>query len=235
MTTTQQNQIVKAKSTPQLPAALLEELNAEALAIKERLNAPTGDYITATRNKTFKMPGADNEAPSLRCIVIDWVSMNQWYPGRYDPNNIKPPACVALGPKPLEMKPFDGSPDKQHADCGTCPKNQWAKDGSGKECKNQFLLALLPVDDQEKGPIMLLKVSPTGLKWFEKYVRTVTSSGIPVPHPVSVITIISFDEKADYPSLRFATDGPNLDVGVGAARRKEAHERLMVAPSFAPK
>lgn len=224
--------VAKAKSVPQLAPALLEELSADVIAIKDKIGAPSGDFITVGRNKTFKMPGQDAEAPMLSCIVVNWVTVNQYYKGRYDPNNIKPPVCVALGQTPKGMKPFDASPEKQHDDCDSCPQNQWAKDGSGKACKNQRLLAVVPADDPENGPLMLLRVSPTGIKHFDKYVQEITESGAPVPHPVAVVTLIGFDPKVEYPTLRFKSDGPNPHIAAAAGRRKEALNRLLTPPEF---
>lgn len=228
--------IQKAKSQPQLPATMLEELNREALDIKERIGTPSGDRIAVNaRAKTFRLPGIDQEAPEITAVIVDWVSLNEYYEGQYDPKNIKPPVCVSLGVKEKELVPFSESPSVQHTDCATCKWNQWGSEGRGKKCKNQRLLAVLSPTDQDTGPMLLLKVSPTGVQYFDKYVSMVTNSGIQVPHPMSIITTLSFDPKSDYASMRFAVGEPNPHVEVAFRRRKEARERLLTPPSFAAK
>jgi hypothetical protein len=232
-TPTPSTSIQKAKIDLQLPADLKAEFAADALEIKNRLGQPSGDYIGISRNKTFVMPGTDEEAPMLRAVILDWVSVNQFYEGKYDAKNIRPPVCASIGVLVPEMKALPNSPKKQFDGlCEKCPQNQWGSDGSGKACKNQRLLAVLPVADQAEGPLMLVKVSPTGIKYFDKYAAMVANTNADVPHVVSMITTIYFDESADYSSLRFRAEGLNPDVVVAAGRRKEARQRLLVEPSF---
>jgi hypothetical protein len=234
-TPTPNTSIQKAKIDLQLPADLKAEFAADALDIKNRLGQPSGDYIGVGRNKTFVMPGTEEESPQLRAIILDWVSVNQFYEGKYDPKNIRPPVCASIGVLVPDMKPLASAPKKQFDGlCADCPQNQWGSDGSGKACKNQRLLALLPVNDQADGPLMLVKVSPTGIKYFDKYAAMVANTNPDVPHVVSMITAIYFDEAADYPSLRFRAESLNPDVVVAAGRRKEARQRLLVEPSFGP-
>lgn len=235
-TTTTTTAITKAKVTPNLPADLREELSADALSIKDRIGAPSGDFIGVTRDKTFRLPGIDKEAKELRAIVVDFVNFNQYYEGKFDPKNIKPPVCAALAIRQDELKPLDTAPKPQHEDCDSCPQNQWGSDGGkGRACKNQRLLALLPADNPEAGPLGLLKVSPTGIKHFDKYVNTIANSTLPVPHPIAFITRIYFDESADYASLRFEQDGINEQLEVSATRRKEARARLLTPPDMGGK
>lgn len=234
--TTTTTTITKAKVTPNLPADLREELSADALSIKDRIGAPSGDYIGVTRDKTFRLPGVDKEAKELRAIVVDWAAFNQFYEGKFDPKNIKPPVCASLGIVLKELKPLENAPKPQHAECETCPNNQWGSDGGkGRACKNQRLLAILPPDDPENGPLALLKVSPTGIKHFDKYVNTIANSTLPVPHPIAFITRIYFDENSDYASLRFEQDGMNEQLEISARRRKEARTRLLTPPDMGGK
>jgi hypothetical protein len=224
--------VARAKITPNLPLDLREELNSEALLIRDRIGTPSGDYIGVTKDKTFRLPGTDNEAEELRAVIVDWVSFNQFYEGKFDAKNIKPPVCAAIGVLVKDMKPFDTSPKKQFDNCEKCPKNQWPAGGSGsRECKNQRLLALL-VPGQPEGGLALLKVSPTGIRYFDKYVNTIANSNATVQHPIGVVTRITFDQNVDYSSLRFALDGVNEDIEAFAARRKEARTRLLTPPEM---
>jgi hypothetical protein len=230
--------VQRAKITPQLPAEMRDEIASEALAIKDQIGTPSGDNIAVTRDKTFRLPGSDAEAPEITAVIVDWVTYNQYYKGKFDPKNIQPPVCAALGKVIKEMIPIASAPQVQHSNCEECPKNQWGSDpqgGRGKACKNQRLLALLPPDNIAGGPLMLLKVSPMGLTNFDKYVAKFASSNSAVPHAISAVTRISFDQKAEYPLLVFAADGLNEDVEAAAARRKEARARLLTEPDMGPK
>lgn len=223
--------IALAKVTPNLPANYNEQLAAEALAMAKRIGSPGGDFIRTNKDKTFLLPDGQT-TPHLDAIVVDFVSLNQYYPGKYDPKDIKPPVCMAIGQIINEMKPFAQSPDKQNDVCHTCWANQWGTDGKGKACKNQRLLALLAPDMQLDGPLMLLKVAPTGTRFWDAHVaavRTLTDKP-----PMAVVTHIVFDQNVDYASLRFSIAGPNASLGEAFGRRAGALERLLAEPEFAP-
>lgn len=223
--------IQKAKAN--LPVSYNEELAAEALAMKARIGAPSGDLIRVNKDKTFSLPSGDT-APVLAGVVVSFVTMNQYYEGKYDAKNPVPPVCVAIGQEIKSLKPFGASPKIQNADCLTCWANQWKSDphGNGKACKNQRLLAILAPNLQEDGPLMLLKISPTGTRFWDAYVNTVLT--LTDGPPIKVITEIFFDEREEYASLRFKVQGLNDNIGPAFARRGQALDRLMREPDFAP-
>jgi hypothetical protein len=230
--------VARAKLNPQLPASLKEEFSREALAIKDAIGAPSGDFIGCTKNKTFRLPGSGTEAPEITAIIVDWVTFNQYYPGAYNPKNLQPAVCASLGKVIKDLVPLDGVPDPQSEGCEGCPKNEWGSAGNGskgKACKNQRLLALLPPDNPAEGPLMLLKVAPTGIKNFDNYVSKFANSNGIVPHPISVVTRIKFDQSSEYSLLVFEADGVNNDLEAAAARRKEAQLRLLTPPDFGPR
>jgi hypothetical protein len=229
----------KAKLIPNLPADLKEELAAEAANIKERIGAPAGDYIGVDRNKSFRLPGSDQAGAVLEVVVIDFVAVHQYYPGKYNDKDIKPPVCMAVGHVVKDLKPFDNVPNPQDkldgkpGGCAACKQNQWKSDpgGNGKACKNQRMLAVVAPDDPT-GALMLLKVSPTGTKYWDAYASKIANSGGAVPHPMAVITRISFDPGVDYPSLRFEVAGLNPVMNECGGRRREARERLLAKPDL---
>jgi len=222
--------IQKARSTPNLPVNYDEELAAEALAMAKRIGAPSGDMIRINKDKTFSLPNGDS-SPILQVVVAGFVTMNQFYEGKYDSNNIKPPVCMALGQEIETMKPFKQSPKAQNDDCHTCWANQWGTDGKGKACKNQRLLAVLAPDLQAEGPLMLLKVSPTGTRFWDNYVAQVVKTQGAL---IKVVTEVICDAGADYASLRFRMLRPNEFWHDAFARRNLALERLLTEPEFAP-
>lgn len=229
---------VRAKVTPNLPVNYDEELAAEALKMRGRISAPSGDLIRVNKDKTFELPSGD-VTPTLDVIVAAFVSMNQMYEGKYDPKSPVPPVCMAIGTEIADMKPYPKAPKVQSKDgCAPCWANQWKSariGGNGKQCKNQKMLALLgtSAEMQGEGPLMILKVSPTGTRFWDNYVTQVLNE---VGALIKVVTRISFDPNPDveYPSMRFLMLEPNLEYKVAFGRRGPALERLLVEPDFAP-
>lgn len=226
----QSTAVAKAKITPNLPANYDEELAAEQLAMRARIGAPSGDVIRVNKDKTFTLPSGDT-APTLGVVVVSFATMNQYYKGKFDPKNVQPPVCMAIGTDLATMKPFDKVPEAQNKDCHTCWANQWGSDGKGKACKNQRVLALLAPQMQADGPLMVLKVSPTATRFWDSYVTQVMNQ---VGALIKVVTEISFDQGADYPSLRFRMAGLNEAWHDAFPRRSPALERLLAEPDFAP-
>lgn len=225
---------VAKKPAAQLPVSIADMIAAEIAAMAPKVSAPSGDIISCTKNKTFKLPdGRESDGP-LPAIIVDFVSANTFYEGKYDPKNPAAPVCFAIGSNIASMKPSNKSSDKQADDCASCPNNAWGSDGSGKACKNTRLLALLPVDFDEKSPLMLIKVSPTAIKKFDAYVNALMTVK---KLPAQVVTEISFDQSVDYASLVFGNPVPLEDDRVVEVfnRREAALKRLLTEPDYAPK
>lgn len=222
--------IVKAKIN--LPANVQQQLAAEAAAIQNRIGSPSGDRIKVTQKKTFRMPSGEEHPGPINAVIVDFVSANFLYDGVFDPNDITPPICAAVGTELASLTPFADCPEKQCETCSACPQNQFGSGrGQGKACQNTRLLYLLPPDADEETPGMILKVSPTALRAYDGYVASIARS-FSAP-PCAVITEISLDENLDYPSLRFGNPQPNPALALALARRDEARQRLLTKPDFA--
>lgn len=204
------------------------KMRAEVAALAERLGAPGGDVIKITQDKFFQFPDGTKHPGPINLVIVDFVAANNFYDGPYDPNNISPPACFAIGLNPTELAPSDNSPVKQATSCAVCPLNAFGSDGKGKACKNTRVLAVLPPGATKDTPLWVLKTSPTAIKPFDAYVKSVANS-FELP-PIGVVTEISFDPAQTYGSLRFGNPQPNADFDVCYSRRREAMERLMVEP-----
>jgi hypothetical protein len=190
-----------ARAKVNLPANINEQFANEVAALQKRISAPSGDRITVTQGKTFKLPNG-LEVDELECIIVDFAAANFYYDTTFDRNNIVPPKCFAIGLEPAGLVPSGNSPESQCASCAGCWANQFksAANGRGKACSNTRLLGILPLDADQDTPIQILKVSSTGLKSFDGHVATVASKyGVPV-RGVSTKVTFSDDEWA---SLRF--------------------------------
>jgi hypothetical protein len=199
---------------------------AELATLADRTAPATGDKINV-KGKVFTLPDG-SKADTIDVVIVDFMATNTFYEGKFDPKNITPPTCFALGQVPTTMVPSDNAPIKQSDTCSGCPMNQFGSDGDGKACKNGRRLALLPPDADEDTPLWIIDVSPTALKSFDGYVRTAASKfGLA---PIGLVTTISFDPTVDYPSLRFSDPKPNENVGAHWGRKAEALERLLQEP-----
>ena len=83
-------------------------------------------------------------------------------------------------------------------------------------------------NDEEESPLLLLKVSPTGLKAFDAYVATIKTQFNTTP--IGVETDIYFDPNVDHQSLRFGNPSPNKNLAVHFNRKSAARDRLLTPP-----
>lgn len=121
--------------------------------------------------------GVELEDDEVRCVIVGWTHHNQFYDPNtpYDADNPTTPICYSFGQDPAEMAPDSHSPDKQHADCASCPFNQFesARQGKGKACKNTFRLALIAESDLDSigsPEVIYASIPPKSLKNFAKYI-----------------------------------------------------------------
>lgn len=207
--------------------SLQERLRSQVAELNNRVAPASGITIGITQAKEFKFPDG-TKSNQFEGVIVDFVSTSFFYENSYDPNNIAPPACFAIGMNPLQLVPSDNSPVKQSDACKGCPMNEFGSSGKGKACKNGRLLAVLPPDADAETPIWLLKVSPTGLKAFDSHVRSVATT-FQLP-PVGVVTTFSFDEGSDFASVRFGNPVMNDNLLTHYARQEEAQQLLTSEP-----
>lgn len=217
-----------AKKASTSIVSIQEQLKAQAEQMAERTAPASGNTIRVTQDKMFLLPDGTKTSGPLELVIVDFISSNKFYEGAYDPKDVSPPACFAIGNKPNALVPSDNSPLKQASECSKCPMNQFGSAGNGKACKNARVLAVLPPDADEDDPMWLLNVSPTALKAFDAYVGSIARS-FSAP-PVAVVTKVSFDENVTYASLRFSDPAPNENLAVHFARQDEARDLLNAEP-----
>jgi hypothetical protein len=147
----------------------------------------------------------------------------------FDEKNPEPPVCWATGEEPKLLAPGDKVTDGQADSCSVCPQNEWESGiGKSKACKNTRKLAVIRADStSEDDPIFTLSVSPTGLKEFDTFVRTLKVKNA---LPLIVITELSFDPDRAYPSLKFRASEPNPNIELHWKRREEALAVVLIEP-----
>ncbi len=217
---------------PQLPVDAKDQMAADVAALGAKLAAPTGKSILVTQSKEFKFPD-ETKVESFKAVIVAFASMNAYYEGAFDRDNLVPPNCFAIGlVKNDDLDRSPNSPEPQtegdETACAGCWANQWksAPVGNGKACKNSIRLALL-CDDGEIRP---LNLSSTALKPFGEYVRNVVNAfGVP---PYGVMTEFTFDPKQEYASVRCGDPLPlNEDqLALVMSIRNDAQEMVTVEP-----
>lgn len=214
--------------------AIREQLRAQAAAMNERTNPASGNKIMPGNDKMFKLPDG-SKVPELKAVIVDFVTTHSFYERPFDPKNILPPGCFAVGINPKDLAPTDKSPNKQAEDCQVCPMNEFGSAGDGKACKNSRRLALLPVNDDgddvdAEADILIMDVSPTALKGFDSYVQTLART-YQLP-PVGFITTITMDPNVDYAKVMFSDPQPINGIAEAVGRQAEAKDMLVQEPDF---
>lgn len=216
-------------------ADIQAQLKAQAAAMGDRTAPPGGNKIKVTQSKEFVLPNGQKTAGPIVACVVDFCTVHNFYEGKYDPKNIQPPVCYAIGSNPKDMTPSAKGIKIQAKTCQECPMNQFGSEGDGKACKNGRRLALLPANDagndvDHEADMWVLDVSPTALKKWDAYVQTLART-FQLP-PVGFLTTISFDPGVDYPQLMFTEPTPITSLGEAMARQDEAKEILATEPDL---
>lgn len=219
-----------AKATGTAIVNIQAELKKRAEGIKDRIQAPSGDMIRILQDKKFKLPDGQTSDGPLRLVILDFVSVNQFFDRAYKDGEKLPAACMAIGDNPRSMVPLKESPAKQAEACQECPNNEFGSNGAGKACSNQRLLAVVEPNNNPDSPIYLLKVSPTGIKAFDSYVSSISTQFESLP--ISVETEVYFEPALKYPSVRFGNPSPNKNLAIHFDRMKDAAKRLNAVPDM---
>lgn len=203
-------------------------LKAQAAAVVDKTAPASGNAIRVTQDKQFLLPDGTKTPGPLQLVIVDFTSKNSFYQGQFDPKNITPPACFAIGSNPLSMAPSAKAPLAQSTDCQSCPMNQFGSSGDGKACKNSRVLAVLPPDADEDTPLWTLATSPTANKNFDGFVTSVARI-FQMP-PIGVVATVGFDDSVSYAKLNFSDPQPNENLQTHFGRQEEAKAMLAVEP-----
>ena len=177
-----------------------------------------------------EQPIPNNE---LDVIIIGAAAENCYYDGPYDPDNISSPACFAQGLDPKNLIPHENVAEPINDSCNGCAYNEFGSKGKGKMCKNYRKLIMIPAgtapEDVPTAEMAYLKVSPTSVKNWSKYVQQlVASAGIPPWAATTKIKVVP--DKKTIHQVTFQGLGPIEDEAMLSAihgRIEEAEAKLL--------
>ena len=211
-------------------ALLLKAAGTQSETEAETTTIP---YISP-KGKKFSIAGT-KLGSSFPCVILADVFDHSFYDRKYDPSQDVSfgPACFAMGKSTPTMLPHEDSPNKQADNCITCDKNEFgsAENGKGKACRNGRRLLVASVSDGKVnfGDMAIINISPTALKGYSKYVKSINSiKKLPV---WSVATTLTFDEDSPWPIVCPIFDGilDGDDIGT-IANNVETYDRLISEP-----
>ncbi len=192
------NDIVQ-RQTPQVPSdpAAVQDYYAKAAAEYAEQERRAGSSISV-KNGVMTVGDQPITGNQFAAVILDSVRLNTYYKGAYNPNNIVPPTCYAIGREEQHLQPHPDMAKAPHFfqpqnnQCAGCPLNEYGSrgDGSqGKACTNRRRLLLIPAgmygmtprglqlqpftdtEHYRTAPLISLALSPTMLAGWGQFVR----------------------------------------------------------------
>jgi len=221
-----------AKGKTKSLANIDKQMEEEAANVANTIDSTGGAFIKIDQKggEFFEIPGLGQADSPMEVVIVDYISVNALYKGKYDPNNIVPPDCWAINKELNAMAPSPNVSKPEAKSCSICPNNEFGSDGAGKACKNTKLLAVVAPDSGDEDDLRYIRVSPTGLKSFNSFVSGVAAR-MKKP-PVSVVVEMSIVPSGAGYTLSFGKYKPNPLYREHYSRREEALGVLTAEPSL---
>lgn len=229
---------ITAAPASQALSAIDDQLSKEVALLREQLDAPSGNKIKVEVTGEFLLPDGMSLGNSFEAVVVDFYNRNHFFLDPFNPSNITPPDCYAIGKKQLEMAPPDDVPAKQNPQCRDCWANQYksAPNGKAKACQNRYWLALRLVDPNNpdgppdpQAPLYILDLSPTNRSGFEGFANYAAQS---LGAVIKAQVVVSAKNVGSYAAISFTDPTPNQHYALDFARRAEAEPMLTKKPDY---
>lgn len=167
-------------------------------AFEAEKNESTGQFINISGGM-LQIGGQPIAGNKIRCIILDFIHENVYYPGKFSRTNLEPPQCFAFGRTDKNLVPHETLLNPVSSGCDWCPNNEFGTSQhseKAKACKNTRRLALLPagdadltVDKVKTNEVKYFRLPVTSVKSFSAYTQAL-SIALELP-PAGVITDIS--------------------------------------------
>lgn len=162
-----------------LAIAIAEEMDGLGSIPFDRVKIPSGGGLA------FEVPSEDEDNPDmvkdLTGVILYHHPINAFWKDKFNGGN-EAPDCSSMDGK-LGIVRESG----ECKNCEGCPYNQFAEDGSGKQCKNMHRIYFL----REGNPIpLLISLPPTSLKFMRDYIgKKIVLKGMRSYDAVTKITL----------------------------------------------
>ena len=172
--------------TDNLPINWQDKMAKEAKTISRAFRPSTAQI--STKSGFMSYMGQAIPGNKLEAIILGVTFENNYFEGKFDPNNPRNPSCFAFGKaddegRQPEMIPHQDVLAPFAAICSACPYSQWRSDtesvsGKGKRCKELYKVGLIPKGQSENSDEMaVLRVPGTSRKNLEVYIQTLAAQG----------------------------------------------------------
>lgn len=119
----------------------------------------------STQGGILKLGDEPMPGNQVCAVIVDFISENAFFDGKFVASDPKPPVCFAFGRDNKSMFPHEAMQEDltyfvpQHIDkdgdvagCTGCPQSEWgtADTGRGKACKETVKLAIIPAGEYAK-------------------------------------------------------------------------------------
>lgn len=206
-----------------------DEIAAEAQDLASKVTV-TSQKISF-KGGEISIGGNPVENP-LPVLIADACFENALYEDAFDPDNPAIPVCFAFGDDEKEMKPHADSAKPQHADCKSCPLNQFGSSGKGKACKNQIRLMCLSgavtAAEVPTAEVLPATLPPTSISNWAAYVKGLRDMGLV---PWATITSLGCEKFKTWFKVTFKpTQRITQDIWVALKARKTSIREQMMQP-----
>ena len=171
---------------------LQEQIKQQVAQLQESMGDKT--ITIDSRSGTFRV-GSTEGKDTISVVILGFVFQGAFWSKAYKQGQTDLPDCSVTGDVDTKyadaaIPPYVGAfvdlvPRGKDEDtpaeaevCGECPNNIFGSSptGEGKACKQSYTLAVLPAD-QPDGHIHKLKISSSGMKFFNSYLKNIASAG----------------------------------------------------------
>ena len=226
--------VAQSGLTPALAARFAPKLNKSVAAA---LGTSLWPYI-GTRGASFKL-GERKIGNVMDLVILDFVLVNQYYGGEFNPQQSTPPVCFAISTSKAEdarekMAPPAELATKVSGSCAVCPNNAWGSGKRrGKACKNGARLIVLGSgEDYNKTQGARLSVPVTSVRKLGEYLKGQEERGRPCDGVVTEVTLTAGSDGGFNMDFAWKADINDMAIlDALEARAKLGHDSLVIAPS----
>lgn len=207
-----------------------DEMARQAVAVAKQ-ETPNSSSIRLSAG-VLSLGGQPVPQNKLEVVILDYALEHTYYEEKYNPNQIRHPACFAIGPVSDAdvLAPHPNSAKPQAATCAACPKMKWGSDpngGRGKACQERRRLIMIPANATESADKVLgaetatMKLPVMSVKFWANYVNTVAALNKRPPHALITVVGTQPNPKSQF-NVTFTAQSALPDNILGAIMEKRA-------------